>query len=72
MDDARITNVYVWSNGMAMVFDQDGQQMPAFQGLYAEVKQKIAQAGGMVPIQHKVWPTDAVEAAHGTVIDQGG
>lgn len=36
-----ITNVYIWDNGMVMVFDQVGQQMPDYQGHVDEVRSKI-------------------------------
>lgn len=41
----KITNVYVFGNGMAMVYDQYGKQMPEFQGRAAEVLPKIRDAG---------------------------
>lgn len=37
----RITYVYRWANGMVMVCDQDGQQMPEYQGLFEYVREKI-------------------------------
>lgn len=52
MSDApRITSVYSFTNGMTMVFDQNGKQMPEFQGLTAEVMPLIRAAGftGDVP-----------------------
>jgi len=36
-----ITKVIVWQNGMVMVFDQHGQQMPDYQGPKEEVWEKI-------------------------------
>lgn len=36
-----ITHVYRWQNGMVMVFDQFGEQMPEYQGLYEDVVEKI-------------------------------
>ena len=36
-----ITAVYVFANGMAMVFDQFGHQMPDYQGVWEEVKEKV-------------------------------
>lgn len=44
MTDRRITNVYNWANGMTMVFDQFGEQMPEFQGHTEEVMPKIREA----------------------------
>jgi hypothetical protein len=32
MIDQRIANIYLFSNGMVMVFDQDGRQIPEYQG----------------------------------------
>jgi hypothetical protein len=40
-EEPRITNVYHWANGMTMVFDQFGQQMPEYQGPTEEVRAKI-------------------------------
>lgn len=37
-------NVYFWQNGMAMVFDQFGHQMPELQGKREEVEAKIRAA----------------------------
>ena len=36
-----IAHVYLWANGWVMVFDQDGRQLPSYQGNYAEVKARI-------------------------------
>lgn len=41
----RITNVYHWPNGMTMVFDQHGKQMPEFQGKSEEILPKLVAAG---------------------------
>ena len=41
MDEPRITKVYVFGNGMVMVFDQNGQQMPDYQGRVEQVRDKI-------------------------------
>lgn len=45
MEQPRITNVYSFTNGMTMVFDQHGKQMPDFQGPTVEVMPKIRAAG---------------------------
>ncbi len=45
MDEPKITNVYHWGNGMMMVFDQFGKQMPEFQGLTSEMLPKLLAAG---------------------------
>lgn len=36
-----IKKVIHWANGMVMVFDENGKQMPEYQGIYEEVKDKI-------------------------------
>ncbi len=36
-----ITHVYLWQNGLCMVFDQFGEQMPEYQGRYENVADKI-------------------------------
>lgn len=50
-DKPKITNVYSFTNGMTMVFDQFGQQMPDYQGRTEEVVPKIRAAGftGEIP-----------------------
>ena len=37
----RIASVYLWQNGLVMVFDQYGEQMPAYQGRYIDVRALI-------------------------------
>lgn len=37
----RITNIFVFNNGMTAVTDQFGEQMPDYQGKYEDVKDKI-------------------------------
>jgi hypothetical protein len=36
-----ITKVFLFPNGMVMVFDQYGEQMPEYQGHYRDVHEKI-------------------------------
>lgn len=36
-----ISSVILWTNGIVMVFDHDGQQMPAFQGYFERVAPRI-------------------------------
>ena len=36
-----IAHVYLWDNNMVMTFDQNGQQMPEYQGTKEEVWEKI-------------------------------
>lgn len=50
MSKPQITHVYEFSNGMVMVFDQHGQQMPEFQGPKEDVEQAIRQVA-----PHVVW-----------------
>ncbi len=52
--DPRIKTVILWQNGMVMVFGQDGQQLPEYQGPVEEVRDKIkrAYAGQW---EYKVW-----------------
>ena len=49
-----ITHVYNFANGMTMVFDQYGQQMPDYQGYTEQVMPKIRAAGfaSEVPLFH--------------------
>lgn len=37
----QIVHVYRWQNEMVMVFDQNGKQIPKYQGEYSQVKDKI-------------------------------
>lgn len=48
--ESQITKVYAFGNGMCMVFDQYGQQMPEYQGKTEEMRGKIraAYAGPIV------------------------
>lgn len=39
--EPKITSVYTFANGMCMVFDQYGEQMPEFQGRTEEMRPKI-------------------------------
>ena len=36
-----IKTVFKWENGMVMVFDKKGEQIPEYQGQYQEVKGSI-------------------------------
>lgn len=51
-----IEAVYCWANGMIMVFDARGQQMPEYQGVTDEVMPKIRAAGWTGQPIHAVWP----------------
>ena len=57
-DERKITNVYHWANGMTMVFDQFGEQMPEYQGPTAEMRQKLEAAGWRGSAEEQSWPTD--------------
>lgn len=54
-EEVRITTVIEWQNGMVMVFDQHGQQMPEYQGRAAEVREKILAAAPNVEWKHRTW-----------------
>lgn len=40
----KIENVYIFSNGMALVIDEAGNQTPELQGKWAEVKEEVEAA----------------------------
>lgn len=53
-----INQVIRWSNDNVMVFDERGEQIPEFQGPYAEVRIKIlAHAPKSAKFFHGDWPT---------------
>jgi hypothetical protein len=41
---ARIAHVIRFTNGMVMVFDEQGEQMPEYQGRFEDVRQKLMDA----------------------------
>jgi hypothetical protein len=45
--DATIADVIVWSNGMVIVLDQVGEEIPTYQGQLAEVRDAILEAAGV-------------------------
>jgi len=45
MEEPRPTTAYALPNGMLMVFDQHGKQMPGLQGLSKECIEKVRAAG---------------------------
>jgi hypothetical protein len=59
-DEPKITNVYSFANGMCIVFDQFGQQMPDFQGPTAKCLPKIRAAGFTGFISHGTWPEGGI------------
>lgn len=50
-----------WRNGMVLVFDERGEQMPEYQGQYEEVRERIVQE----------FPEERWEA-HGQTMDWDG
>jgi hypothetical protein len=52
----KITNVYSFPNGMTMVFDQFGHQMPEYQGKTEEVMPKIKATGFAGEPTRATWP----------------
>ena len=51
-----IENIYRFQNGMVMVFDEKGQQMPEYQGLWKEMKEKIMRnKPEHIEIESKIW-----------------
>lgn len=49
-----IDKVIVWQNGMVMVFDSDGNQIPAYQGVWLEKRAAILRAFHGT-IKYAVW-----------------
>jgi hypothetical protein len=64
-----INRVVRWDNGMVMVFDEYGEQMPEFQGEYSQVIDKILAAGWKGEIDHLNWRTDYVDIADRRIVD---
>lgn len=51
-----IDHVIKFDNGMVMVFDEKGEQLPEYQGRYEEVKDKIlADAPESAKFFHGIW-----------------
>ncbi|MBA7610211.1 hypothetical protein ES703_17417 [subsurface metagenome] len=51
-----------FQNGMVMVFDENGEQLPEYQGKYEEVKAKIlARAPKSTRFFHGTWPKSTPE-----------
>ena len=50
-----IAAVYEFTNGMVMVFDEAGHQMPEYQGRLEEVRKKINDAAPDVPWSYGSW-----------------
>lgn len=48
----------LWTNGMLMVFDQDGKQMPDYQGIGKEKLPKLRADFPECPIEGMDWNTD--------------
>lgn len=60
MPEPKITSVYHWANGMTMVFDQYGKQMPEFQGYTVEMLPKLRAGGWHEPVVTQQWPRTAL------------
>jgi hypothetical protein len=54
--ERKITDVYIWQNGMVMTFDQFGEQMPEYQGRREEVLDKIRAVYDGPIACNCVWP----------------
>lgn len=51
-----INNVIRFQNDMVVVFDENGEQMPEFQGRYDQVKARIlARAPASAKFYHGMW-----------------
>lgn len=51
-----INKVIIWQNGMVMVFDENGEQFPEYQGKKEEVLEKILKdKPETVEIEHQIW-----------------
>ena len=56
MKTTSIKTVYVWQNGMVMVFNQRGEQMPRYQGHKNDVLPKLRRLKTQFP--HIEWHED--------------
>lgn len=71
MTSEAVAKTYLWQNGMAMVFGEDGEQIPELQGrATAELAEAIRKRStpatewiGWGEDGPAVWPTEAVEKA---------
>jgi hypothetical protein len=61
-----ITNVYEFGNGMCMVYDQYGKQMPDFQGLTYECLPKIRAAGFTGDVSCRLWAGFSGSVSYGS------
>lgn len=52
---ARVKSAYLWANGMLMVFDENGQQIPEYQGPVGEVGDKLAAVFPRSQWHHGSW-----------------
>jgi hypothetical protein len=55
MQAKKITTIIQWQDGMVMVFDEDGEQMPQYQGRVDDVRDKILKVAPDVPWERRVW-----------------
>lgn len=55
MTEKTLTHCYVFANGMVMAFDQNGEQMPDYQGRLEEVEGKIKEDYPKIEIAAAHW-----------------
>lgn len=58
---AKIKNVYAFTNGNVMVFDEDGQQMPEFQDHMDKAIPKLIEAGYRGDVLYAHWGMDGID-----------
>jgi hypothetical protein len=58
MTDKVLTHCYSFANGMVMAFDQNGEQMPEYQGTFKDVYEKIKRDFPSVEITSAFWRAD--------------
>ncbi len=51
----QLTHAYKFQNGMVMAFDQNGEQMPEYQGRSEDVEPKIRADFPHVTIEERMW-----------------
>ena len=62
MDVQRIiSHVYRFDNGMVMMFDQFGEQMPDYQGYYTDVIDAIRRDAPEIRVLENTWDTEFVK-----------
>jgi hypothetical protein len=63
MTEKKLTTCYRFPNGMVMAFDQNGEQMPEYQGRYWDVCDKIRHDYPDMRIQMGAWTPAAGQGA---------